>query len=117
MRKFVLWFLALLFLFASGCSKYSESNFIGKTAAQIQEQYGAFDLPGASFVSIDSTYWGYGYGYIAKESQVGFLGTTPAEYFLLFLTKTALRWIAIWATTTMAVKRTSNARPYNEVFS
>ena len=83
MRKFVLWFLALLFLFASGCSKYSKSNFIGKTAAQIQEQYGAFDLPGASFVSIDSTYWGYGYGYIAKEPQVGFLGTTPAEYFFI----------------------------------
>ena len=85
MRKFLLCFLALLFLFVSGCSKYSESNFIVKTAAQIQEQYGAFDLPGASFVSTDSSYRGYGYGYITQKSRVGFLGTTPSEYcFIVF---------------------------------
>ena len=84
MKKLILFFLVLwIFLFACGCSKYSESDFIGKTAAQIQEQYGAFDLPGASFISTDSSYWGYGYGYLTKESQVGFLGTTPAEYYFI----------------------------------
>ena len=90
MRKFLLCFLALLFLFVSGCSKYSESDFIGKTAAQIQEQYGAFDLPGASFVSTDSSYQGYGYGYLTKESQVGFLGTTPAEYYFIIFDENSI---------------------------
>lgn len=86
MKKLILFFLVLLiFLFASGCSKYRHSDFIGKTASQIQEQYGVFDLPGAAFITTDSSYRGYGYGYIVKESQVGFLGTTPAEYcFIVF---------------------------------
>ena len=65
-------------------------RFYRKTAAQIQEQYGAFDLPGASFVSTDSSYQGYGYGYLTKESQVGFLGTTPAEYYFIIFDENSI---------------------------
>ena len=67
----------------SGCSQYWEADILGKNAAQIEETYGTFDLASASFVSTDSTYRGYGYGYLIRESYVGFLGTQPAKYFFI----------------------------------
>lgn len=75
--------VSLLVLCLFGCANYAPRNFLGKTTAQIEKQYGTFDLPGAPFVSTDSTYRGFGYGYLTKQSQVGFLGTTPAEYFFI----------------------------------
>ena len=86
MKRKLCGLLCVIFLFAlilSGCSKYRQANFIGKTADQIQEQYGAFDLNGTAFVATDSTYQGFGCGYLLKESRVGFLGTHPAEYFFI----------------------------------
>lgn len=75
--------VSLLALCLSGCAKYAPNHFLGKTSAQIEKQYGNYDLAGVSFVSTDSSYRGFGYGYLIKESQVGFLGTTPAEYFFI----------------------------------
>ena len=76
----VVFVLALVF---SGCSKYQTSKIIGLTKEQVQEHYGAFDLNGAPFITTDSSYRGYGYGYLIKESSVGYLGTHPAEYFFI----------------------------------
>ena len=83
--SFALFILLLFTLSLSGCSKYKERNIVGKTASQIEEQYGQFDLVGVNFVTLDSSYNGYGNGYLLKESRVGFLGTNPAEYlFIIF---------------------------------
>ena len=44
MKQFILWFLLLaLFLTCAGCAKYTPSNFLGKTSAEIVAQHGAFD--------------------------------------------------------------------------
>ena len=84
MKRLILCFLALaLLLCISGCAKYREKDILGKTVSQIQETYGTFDLMGVSFVTTDSTYRGIGSGYLVKESTVGFLGTSPAEYFFI----------------------------------
>ena len=84
-QKAALFFCVVLILTVclSGCTKYNESDFIGKTAGQIEAEYGVFDLDGTPFVSTDSSYHGFGYGYAVKEASVGFLGTTPAEYFFV----------------------------------
>ena len=80
--------LVLILVFCcSGCGKYDKSDFIGKTSAQIETQYGAFDVDNTAFVSTDSSYCGMGCGYLVKESRVGFLGTTPAEYFFVVFDK------------------------------
>ena len=83
-------FLSLfLILCLSACSKYRRSYFVGKTSEQIESQYGKFDVVG-SFVSTDSKYRDFGYGYRIKESRVGFLGTSPAEYFVIIFDKNGL---------------------------
>ena len=83
--SFTLCILIILKLCLSSCSKYRERNIIGKTSAEIEAQYGKFNLVGAIFVTLDSLYAGYGCGYKLKESHVGSLGTTPAVYlFIVF---------------------------------
>lgn len=83
MRKRIFCLLIALLLAAlAGCAKYRRADFLGKTSAQIEAQYGQFDIRG-SFVSTDNKHRDYGCGYLIKESQVGFLGTTPAEYFFI----------------------------------
>lgn len=79
----ILCLIVFLGLCVSGCAKYAPKDFLGLTSDQIEKQFGAFDLAGVSFISTDSTYRGFGSGYIIKERQVGFLGTTPAEYFFI----------------------------------
>lgn len=86
----ILCLIALLALCISGCAKYAPNDFLGLTSAQIEKQFGTFDLARVSFVSTDSSYRGFGYGYIIKESQVGFLGTTPAEYFFIVFDKNGI---------------------------
>ena len=81
-RIIPIFLILLLMLCLSACSQYRRSDFLGKTSAQIESQYGKFDVIG-SFVSTDSKYRDFGYGYRIKESRVGFLGTSPAEYFVI----------------------------------
>ena len=85
MKRRILCLALAVMLFAlcfSGCGKYQKSNFIGKTAQEITAQYGEFDLKGP-FITTDSNYTGYGYGYLLRESRVGFLGTEPAVYYFI----------------------------------
>ena len=74
----------LLFSFL-GCTKsqYSESDFIGLTSKEIVEKYGDFDHR-RSNPSDDGLYRNCGCGYMVKEAKVGFLGTTPPEYFMVY---------------------------------
>ena len=47
MRKYAFLLFALLTLFLTGCSsKYKESDFIGKTSVEIEEEFGKFDCIG-----------------------------------------------------------------------
>jgi len=85
MKKRILCLIFAIFLFAlcfAGCGKYQKANFIGKTVQEITDQYGKFDIKGP-FITTDSQYQGYGFGYLLQESRVGFLGTTPAEYYFI----------------------------------
>ena len=68
---------SVLVLTLAGCSaKYAAADFIGKTSAQIEAEFGAFDccqMP----ISEDGLYRSVSCGYTIKKSQVGFLGTDP----------------------------------------
>lgn len=75
--------IVLIISIFSGCSKYNEKDFIGKTADEITAKYGEFDINGEPFVTTDSSYRGFGYGYLIRNSYVGFLGTEPAVYFFI----------------------------------
>lgn len=83
MRKRILCSLFLIsVLFVAGCAKYQESDFLGKTSAQIVEQYGEFDCiyqPAEE----DGLYRSTACGYTTKEPHVGFLGTSPEELFYI----------------------------------
>lgn len=77
--------LALLLAAAlPGCGAYRERNFLGRTSAEIEAEYGAFDccmMPPYE----DGLFRGTRCGYIVKEAQIGFFGTSPEEiYFITF---------------------------------
>ena len=66
-----------------GCNvKYKPDDFLGKTSAEIENEYGQFDcvlMP----VSEDGLYRNCRCGYTIKEPQVGFLGTSPEVLFFI----------------------------------
>ena len=66
-----------------GCSpKYSADDFVGKTSAQIEAEFGTFDCCGMP-ISEDGLYRNTACGYTIKESRVGFLGTDPEVLFFI----------------------------------
>ena len=71
----------------SGCAeepkeKYSEDEIIGLTSAEVIEKYGEFDriqgTPGD-----DGLYRDCSCGYLVKEAQKGYFGTTSPEYLMI----------------------------------
>ena len=84
-KKFVLFVLiAVMALGFSGCTKmkYREDQIIGLTSLEIVEKYGDFDRPQGS-PGIDGLYRDCSCGYLVAEKRVGFLGSTPPEYFMI----------------------------------
>ena len=74
--------IVLIISMFSGCSKYYEKDFIGKTSVQIMEQYGPFDcmlMPADE----DGYYRNCRCGYTVREPVVGFLGTEPEVLFFI----------------------------------
>ena len=62
-----------------GCStgkKYNAENYIGKTSAQIEAEYGKFDCCGMP-IGDDGLYRNTACGYTIKKEKKGFLGTDP----------------------------------------
>lgn len=61
---------------------YDEDDIIGLTAEQIQDRYGPFDI---------GRKWDPGkrphgrYGYYVREERVGFFGTDPPVFFIIYL--------------------------------
>lgn len=78
----LLLYSVLLLSFAGCSSKYSANDFIGKTSAQIEAEYGAFDCCGIP-VGEDGLYRNTSCGYTIKEPKVGFLGTDPEVLFFI----------------------------------
>ncbi len=78
--------LSLLFvlsaLLLSGCAKYQETDFVGKTSAQIEAEYGKFACVGV-LPSADGLYRNTACGYTVKEARKGFLGTDPEVLFFI----------------------------------
>ena len=77
-KQIIILLFCVVFLFSfAGCgNKYNADKFIGKTSAQIESEFGAFDcclMP----ANADGLYHNTSCGYIIKESQVGFMGTEP----------------------------------------
>lgn len=85
MKKWIAVFLicTVFLLCLTGCStKYHRDDFIGKTSAQIEAEFGAFDCCGVP-ASADGLYRNTSCGYTIKEPQVGFLGTDPEWLFFI----------------------------------
>lgn len=85
-KKFAL-LLAVIVLITfcfSGCGKvkYDEDKIIGLTSIEIVEKYGDFDRKQGS-PGEDGLYRDCSCGYLISEKRVGFLGTTPPEYFMI----------------------------------
>lgn len=91
MKKYIL--LAICFFMCavclSGCLErsgrikdYSEEDMIGLTSAEIIEKFGEFDRKNGK-PDPDGLYRHCGCGYLVAPAKVGFLGTTPPEYFMI----------------------------------
>ena len=80
----ILFLLSLLLIFVlSGCGKkFNSDDYIGKTSAEIIEEHGAFDYV-LGDTDTEGLYKGTKCGYIYKEKQVGFLGTSEEEYLFI----------------------------------
>ena len=88
-NKAIVSILLLLVLFLTGCSKYEESDFLGKTSAQIMEQYGAFDCINMP-ADADGLYRNTGCGYTVAPSRKGFLDAEPERLFFIRFDENAI---------------------------
>ncbi len=83
MKKYFFLFVALIIILLAGCSsKYKESDFIGKTSAEIENEFGKFDCCGMPMED-DGLYKNTACGYTLKEPRKGFLGTS--DEWLMFI--------------------------------
>ncbi len=94
MRKFYKLFATLfvIILCFSGCEKYTEDDVIGLTSSEIIEKYGDFDRKRGT-PDEDGLYRDCECGYLISEKKVGFLGTTPPEYFMIYFDENG---VAVW---------------------
>ncbi|MBQ9082484.1 MAG: hypothetical protein IJY28_03170 [Clostridia bacterium] len=84
-RKLIAMLLcAVCILLFTGCNtaKYNEDDFLGKTSAEIIDQYGSFDCIGKP-ADTDGLYRNCRCGYTIKEPRKGFLGTSPEVLFFI----------------------------------
>ena len=82
----------LVIVSLAGCGdKYNEKDFIGKTSAEIEAEYGKFDcvmMPPDN----DGLYRNCRCGYTIKEPRVGFLGTDPEVLFFISFDKNGVAY-------------------------
>ena len=82
--------MVLLNLFSlcscGGKYKYDKEWILGKTSSEIEERYGEFDRKPrqGSIYEKDGNYYNAQAGYLLKEERVGYLGTDPAEYYMIW---------------------------------
>ena len=75
---------SILIMCLVGCNvKYDPDDFLGKTSAEIENEYGQFDcvlMP----ASEDGLYRTTRCGYTIKEPKIGFIGTSPEVLFFIY---------------------------------
>lgn len=84
----------------AGCSlfkPYDPEDFIGLTSAEIVESYGEFDVRKA-YSGKNNLYYKGACGYIVAEAQVGFLGTEPPEYFMIYFDENGIAYKCAYET-------------------
>ena len=84
MKQIVTLFICVMLLCSVvGCtSKYGADDFIGKTSAQIEAEFGKFDCCGMP-IGEDGLYRNTSCGYTIKEAEKQFLGTEPEVLFFI----------------------------------
>jgi len=85
MKKIIAFTLIMVLIMSfTSCTKpkYSEEDFIGLTSQEIIDKYGKFDIA-LNIPGEDGIYRNCRCGYIVKEEKVGYLGTTPPDYFMI----------------------------------
>lgn len=79
-KQIAMLLICAVFLFSlAGCTtkqKYIANDYLGKTSAQIEEEYGKFDCCGQP-VGDDGLYRNTACGYTIQEPKKGFFGTDP----------------------------------------
>lgn len=89
-NKFLLMILALILVCGlTACNlfmPYDPDDFIGLNSDEIIAKYGEFDVHKATLRATEAAYLycNGSCGYMVKEEQVGFLGTDPPEYFMIY---------------------------------
>ena len=88
-------------LVAAGCAiykairPYDPDDFVGLTHEKIVEQYGEFDV----VRSYHAQTGGYGAcGYTVEPKRVGFLGTEPPEYFMVYFDENGIAYKCAYET-------------------
>ena len=74
--------IVFLLLVINRSSRYNERNFIGKTSAEIINQYGPFDFV-TLYPEEDGLYKNCKCGYTIQESSTGFWGTSRELLFFI----------------------------------
>lgn len=85
MRKLLAYTLLLVFLLSfTGCGdkRFLEADFIGKSSAQIEAEFGSFDCLG-NVPDTDGLFRNTSCGYTLRAPSVGFLGTEPEVLFYI----------------------------------
>lgn len=72
----------LLICMISGCAKYSEKDILGKTSAQIVDEYGEFDCVSTP-ADADGIYRSCRCGYTVQEALPGYLEQRPEVLFFI----------------------------------
>lgn len=85
MKRILSFFAVTVILLSilAGCSSgYSEDDFLGKSSAEIIDEFGSFDCVTMP-MSEDGLYRNCRCGYTIKEPITGFLGTSPELLFFI----------------------------------
>ena len=85
MKKQLAVFLVYAFFLLTlvGCkAMYNEGDFIGKTSAQIEAEFGLFDCSGMP-ANANGLYQNTACGYTIREPRTGVLGTSPEILFFI----------------------------------
>lgn len=85
-KKYILFAVIVMVMFgfcSCGKAQYAEDEIIGLTSFEIIEKYGDFDRK-QGVPCEDGLYRDCACGYLISEKRVGFFGTIPPEYFMIY---------------------------------
>lgn len=87
MKRFIAFTLVMVLIISFvSCTKlkYAEEDIIGLNSQEVIDKYGEFDYVEGPRPGEDGIYRNACGGYIVKEEHVGYLGTTPPDFFMIY---------------------------------